>query len=328
MKKIKKYILFLIALCCINYTVNAKSNPYPKYEESVFGGKIINCTWYAWEQAKNNMGVELPFWTYVQTWYNKAKKAGYSVGKEPKPNSLMIWNYGEGFGGHVAYVTSVEGTTVNYKEGGSLMTESGINTDSMTLDMMSSFLVGFIYLDEVPKQQTPEQPTKPSKEEAKPKAEQLVKSSNNYLSNFTISGINFSFTKDIFDYAFTVFNEIENVTIEASPEDTKSSIAGTGTFPLTLGENNFNIIVTAEDKTTKEYHILITRKEVEKQIEAQEKKEKQLENQTEEKPKDRKKILLKMTAFSFLIVSLIVSFLHIIIHKTNKKVNQKKQEKE
>ncbi len=146
MKKLLLFFIFLINFVVIG-NVMAANNPYPHYEESVFGGQIVNCTWYAWQAAKDRMGVELPTWYYVQTWYSKASKAGYSVGKEPRQNSLMVWNYGEGFGGHVAYVTKVEGDLVTYDEGGSPMTESGINTDSLRMSDMQSFLVGFIYLD-------------------------------------------------------------------------------------------------------------------------------------------------------------------------------------
>lgn len=145
----KKILLFIISMTSFLMVgdVFAASNPYPHYETSVFGGKIVNCTWYAWQAAKDRMGVELPLWYYAQTWYSKASKAGYAVGKEPRVNSLMVWDYGEGFGGHISYVTKVEGDVITYDEGGSPMTESGINTDSLRMSDMQSFLVGFIYLD-------------------------------------------------------------------------------------------------------------------------------------------------------------------------------------
>lgn len=239
---------------------NAASNPYPKYEETIFGGQIINCTWYAWEQAHTKAGVDLPLWTYVETWYSKAEKAGYSVGKEPKPNSIMVWDYGEGFGGHVAYVTSVNGDTVIFNEGGSLMTESGIyEGNSFTMDEMSSFLVGFIYLDNVP--QKTEETTK--QETTTSTVKETVKSSNNYLSDLVISNIDIDFNRETLNYNYNVQFNIQNITIEATTEDKKASITGTGTFSLIDGENNFTITVTAEDKSTREYHIIITREEQE-----------------------------------------------------------------
>jgi len=267
----KKY--FLLVIICFSFIchVNAASNPYPKYEESVFGGEIINCTWYAWEQAHTKAGVDLPLWTYVQTWYSKAEKAGYSVGKVPKPNSIMVWDYGEGWGGHVAYVTKVDGNNVIFNEGGSIETSDGIKEgNSFTMDEMSSFLVGFIYLDNVPKpveQTKTNNPVTPNKQETPPKVEETIKSSNNYLSNLLIEGININFKRDILDYTSEVEYEIENININATAEDSKSSITGNGTFPLVVGSNNFTITVTAEDKTIKEYHLTIKRKEEPKVIE-------------------------------------------------------------
>lgn len=258
MRKIRKYVLIFVVFLSFICNVHALNNPYPKYEESVFGGKIINCTWYAWQQAKDNMGVELPLWANVQTWYSKAAKAGYSVGKEPKANSLMVWNYGEGFGGHVAYVTSVNGTTVNYKEGGSPMTADGINSDSMTLDMMSSFLVGFIYLDDVPKTTQTNDSTSSSSSSTK---QTIKKSSNAYLSQLTISDIDFTFNKDVLEYSFVVNSNIESINIDAKVEDGKAKIEGLGEQKLEVGLNTFNLVVTAEDGTKKTYKVDIKRKD-------------------------------------------------------------------
>lgn len=161
MKKIKCLLLiFVISLLGVK-SVMAASNPFPHYEDSPFGGKIVNCTWYAWEETKKRTGIELPTWYNVWTWHNQAKKSGFQTGKEPRANSLMIWNYGEGFGGHVAYVTSVNGNVITYDEGGSMMSESGIATNqTITLDEIKVVTTdyGFIYLD-VPPTTTTAKPT-------------------------------------------------------------------------------------------------------------------------------------------------------------------------
>lgn len=265
MKKVIKLFLLIVLFNVMIINVNAKGNPYPKYEQSAFGGKIINCTWYAWQQAKDNTGVELPLWYNVETWYSKAAKAGYSVGKEPRAKSIMVWNYGEGYGGHVAYVTAVNGTAVSYNEGGSPMTESGINSDTMTLDDMSWFLVGFIYLDNVPTkapvQENPAQttPTKP-KTEPKPK-EEVKKSSNNNLSSLKIEGIDFEFNKDTLEYNLEVDNNVDKIKVEAQKEDSKASIEGELEKDLVVGQNTITIKVIAEDKSEKAYTLDIKRKD-------------------------------------------------------------------
>ena len=51
------------------------------------------------------------------------------------------------------------------------------------------------------------------------------------------------------------------MTINAVAEDDKSIITGTGNYDLKVGENEIKLVVTAEDETTKEYIIKITRKE-------------------------------------------------------------------
>lgn len=309
MNKFKKCIFILVAFFCFMGSVEAAKNPYPKYEESPFGGKIINCTWYAWQQAKDNAGVELPLWTYVQTWYSKAKKAGYSVGKEPKPNSIMVWDYGEGFGGHVAYVTSVNGTTVTYNEGGSPMTADGINTDSMTLDMMDSFLVGFIYLDNVPVKPTTTKKVTTSKKITTKKTTtttEVIKSSNNYLSELTITGIEINFQKEVLDYTFDVANDVENIKIDAKGEDSKAIISGVGEFALTVGENNFTIKVTAEDSTIKEYHVSINRQQ-------EIKKENSIP--TQKKSKLSKKMTIIISAISTLLIITLIGILLFLLNK-------------
>lgn len=262
MKKVIKLFLLIVLFNVMIINVNAKGNPYPKYEQSAFGGQIINCTWYAWQQAKDNTGVELPLWYNVETWYSKAAKAGYSVGKEPRAKSIMVWNYGEGYGGHVAYVTAVNGTAVSYNEGGSPMTESGINSDTMTLDDMSWFLVGFIYLDNVPtKAPVQEQPT-PSKPktETKPKVE-VKKSSNNNLSSLKIEGIDFEFNKDTLKYSLEVENNVDKIKVEAKTEDSKANIEGELEKDLVVGQNTITIKVIAEDKSEKAYTLDIKRKD-------------------------------------------------------------------
>lgn len=149
MKKARYAMFSFIISFFFILSVNAKSNPYPHYEDLGFG-KIVNCTWYAWDAAKSRKGIELPTWYNVWTWHIKAKKAGFATGKEPKKDSLMIWNYGDGFGGHVSYVTNVNGDTITYDEGGSMTSKSGVATNqTITLSEVKVLCedYGFIYLD-------------------------------------------------------------------------------------------------------------------------------------------------------------------------------------
>lgn len=154
--KVVKRILFVMALMLMFIpNVMAKSNPYPKTYDPGTGTQIVNCTWYVWDETKKRTGIELPTWYNVWTWYSKAKKAGFSVGSEPKANSIFVLDYSKVFGedikmGHVGYVTSVDGDTITYDEAGNAFVGNGISLQNKgTLeDLKIMGLVGFIYLDE------------------------------------------------------------------------------------------------------------------------------------------------------------------------------------
>ena len=70
------------------------------------------------------------------------------------------------------------------------------------------------------------------------------------------------FKANKYDYSATVDNDVEKINIYASSTNSKSTITGDGEKELKVGENKFEIVVTAEDKkTTKTYNLTITRKE-------------------------------------------------------------------
>lgn len=71
-----------------------------------------------------------------------------------------------------------------------------------------------------------------------------------------------AFDKNTTDYTLEVPNEVENITISASKEDSKSTVTGDGTKELTEGLNRFEIVVTAEKGNKKTYVIEVTRKEL------------------------------------------------------------------
>ena len=89
------------------------------------------------------------------------------------------------------------------------------------------------------------------------------KSSNNKLSSLSIEGASLSpkFSKDTLTYSATVENSTTSVVINASKDDSKATLYGTGTKELVEGTNKFNITVTAENGSSRTYSILITRSE-------------------------------------------------------------------
>ena len=86
------------------------------------------------------------------------------------------------------------------------------------------------------------------------------KSSNANLSNLGITPNDFKgFKAQTTSYNVTVPTDVESVTIYANAQDSKAKIAGIGKQNLQTGENKFDVVVTAEDGTTKTYTLNITR---------------------------------------------------------------------
>ncbi|MBQ7137102.1 MAG: cadherin-like beta sandwich domain-containing protein [Bacilli bacterium] len=89
-------------------------------------------------------------------------------------------------------------------------------------------------------------------------------SSNNNLSGLTVDGYELSpvFNKNTLEYNLEVPNEIRLVNVNATKEDNTATISGIGEKGLIEGPNRIEIIVTAENGTTKTYVINIIVKEL------------------------------------------------------------------
>ena len=266
MKKIN-LLLFIILISLFIPNAYAATNPYGKYQE-LYNIKTVRCTWYAWQQAYEIAGVALPGWDNAQTWYNSAKQAGYSVGKEAKPNSIAVWSSIDGYG-HVGYVVSVEGDYMTTNEGGMVTEENEGIINGIQRSVTSDNLIGFIYLDDAPKNHTSSNNANSNNTSSgtQPNVDEVVdveeeKSSNNYLSELTIDIENFNFDKNTTEYTLVVDNNTQIITIDAKAEDEKAKVTGTGQKALKVGENKYTITVIAEDETKREYNIVITREEI------------------------------------------------------------------
>lgn len=89
-------------------------------------------------------------------------------------------------------------------------------------------------------------------------------SSNANLINLGIRPHDFSgFRSGTTSYSVTVPAYTESVEVYAEAQDSNATISGTGTVNLQEGENTINVVVTAEDGTTKTYTIIITREAAE-----------------------------------------------------------------
>lgn len=302
MKNILKFILFLIISFALISPIKAATNPYAQS-----GTYDINCTWYAWNMAYEKGKVALPSWGNANQWYNEAKNDGYKVGKTPKANSIVVWNNWTKYG-HVGYVEKVAGESIYvWDSTGPCLDEedpefieciaNSINQDTEKICYQNAkriaceydvndpyyIITGFIYLDEIPKKEnTSSNNTSNNTPNKTEKPTVVTKSNNNNLSNIELSVGNLTFDKNILEYNVEVLNDLDTITINATKEDEKSTIEGTGEYELNVGLNEFKLIVTAEDNSKKEYVINITRKEPEIMDEIEEGKQENIVENVEE----------------------------------------------
>ena len=83
-------------------------------------------------------------------------------------------------------------------------------------------------------------------------------SKNNNLKSITIDGYEISpaFKKDVLEYSVELPSNVEKIKVNASLEDTKARLSGTGEIDVSEGENRIELVVTAENGSTKTYSIL------------------------------------------------------------------------
>lgn len=253
----KKILFFLIIFFSFITLSHASANPYGKYQD-LYGVKTVRCTWYAWQEAYNNAGVALPGWGNAQTWYNLAAQAGFSVGQVAKANSIAVWSSSDAYG-HVAYVVSVDsdGVYMTVNEGGmpDAVDSEGIIIGSRKSTSAAN-LIGFIYLNDAPKNNSNSTPSNSNNTNNK-------LSSNKNITSLEIDIEDFSFDQNIFEYNLEVPYNKQIISIKGSPEDDKAIITGLGDKALQVGINTYPIIITAEDGSFIEYTINITRLEKE-----------------------------------------------------------------
>lgn len=85
----------------------------------------------------------------------------------------------------------------------------------------------------------------------------------------TPTGLSPAFSSGTTEYTMTVGSDIDEIDVKAVAEDEKASVDITGNTDLKIGTNKITITVTASDKTTKTYHITVT-KEDKKQLQLSE----------------------------------------------------------
>ena len=81
----------------------------------------------------------------------------------------------------------------------------------------------------------------------------------NTLSSLSVNGSQLSFSSDKTNYSLTV--DAPSISINATPTHSGAKVSGAGTRNLQYGNNIINVIVTAEDGSTKTYVLNVSRKD-------------------------------------------------------------------
>ncbi len=88
-------------------------------------------------------------------------------------------------------------------------------------------------------------------------------STNNNLSSLGIDGVSLNpeFNSDTVEYSVELEAGTEKINVTAAASDSNASVSGTGEREVTEGDNNIEVVVTAENGATKTYTIKVTVKE-------------------------------------------------------------------
>ena len=92
---------------------------------------------------------------------------------------------------------------------------------------------------------------------ANPKTDK--KSSDNTLKSIKVEGYELVKVNDT-TYTLKVDETVEKIVIKAEKNDSKATVTGDGEKKLVVGDNKFNIVVTAENGTTRTYTVTVTRR--------------------------------------------------------------------
>lgn len=301
MEKLKKYFLLVFLLVLIIPTQVFAKNPYPT-TQTFNGEKSVPCTYVAWQQVHDRLGISLPSWGNAVNWYLNAKNAGYAVGTVPKKDSIAVYSGWYGYG-HVAYILDVYEDCMLAIEGGS----GTISTYKTSFEIGSGqgiYLIGFIYLDNIPKSTTTTKKANPNNTTTK-----NIKSENSFLKSLTIDEIILVFDKETFTYNLTVPYELTEITISGEAEDSKSSVTGFGVYSLEVGDNNIPIKVIAEDKSSSEYVINIMRTDKFDDVIISNEDEDADNDEEEKNTTDKKNYMLFITLGSITLLILIFFFI-------------------
>jgi len=89
-------------------------------------------------------------------------------------------------------------------------------------------------------------------------------SKDNNLKSLSVKGyeITPAFSKDTLEYSVEVGDEVQTISVSASPNDSTASVSGVGEIDVSEGNNKIEIVVTAQNGSVKKYTINVNVKEL------------------------------------------------------------------
>ncbi len=293
----KKFFLFIITAFCFITATDVYANPY-KHSFKLNGNELVNCTWFAWDQAYRKAGVSLPGWGNASTWYESARKAGFEVGQTPRAKSIVVWSWYNSNGknlGHVGYVERVQGDKIYVWDSDSTCvdheyppfkeclansvdqtTEEACykNAKTIACEESASYwstpgdLIGYIYLDNVPKVETTKKTKKTTvateKKSTLPTTTTTTTTVNvriPYLKSIDTSVGKLQFDKEKYEYEINTNKDDNFIIIAAEPEDEDAKIEGDGRFDFVKGRNEYKIRVFYENGNENIYTLVVNNSE-------------------------------------------------------------------
>ena len=104
------------------------------------------------------------------------------------------------------------------------------------------------------------QPSNPTPSNPQPQQPQNNYSKNNNIKSLHVEG--YELVKvDNNNYTLIVSNDVTSISVNATAEDSKAKVSGTGVKELKVGENNIEVIVTSESGSQNKINIKVTRKD-------------------------------------------------------------------
>lgn len=103
-------------------------------------------------------------------------------------------------------------------------------------------------------------PSNPTPSNPQPQQPQNNLSKNNNIKSLSVDG--YELVKiDNNNYTLSVGNDVTSINVNATAEDGKAKVSGTGTHEINVGENNIEVVITSESGSQNKINIKVSRKD-------------------------------------------------------------------